>query len=200
MRLILSGEANDYVGKSMAGGQIVITPPSDATFASQDNIILGNTALYGATGGYLFAAGRAGERFAVRNSGGVAVVEGTGDHCCEYMTGGMVMVLGETGQNFGAGMSAGVAYVLDRDGVFANRCNTDLVEPVRIENHEELDALRYMVELHVRRTRSAYAEMLLNNWDQVSGQFWRISPQDSTTTVCDFVDANEQDGLLRMSH
>ena len=200
MRLILSGEANDYVGKSMAGGQIVITPPSDSTFASQDNIILGNTALYGATGGYLFAAGRAGERFAVRNSGGVAVVEGAGDHCCEYMTGGMVMVLGETGQNFGAGMSAGVAYVLDREGVFAGRCNTDLVAPDRIENREELDALRYMVELHVRRTRSVYAEELLNNWERVSRQFWRVSPQDSTTTVCDFVDVNEQDGLLSASH
>ena len=200
MRLILSGEANDYVGKSMTGGQIVITPSADATFASQDNTILGNTVLYGATGGYLFAAGRAGERFAVRNSGGVAVVEGTGDHCCEYMTGGMVVVLGETGHNFGAGMSAGVAYVLDREGTFTGRCNMDLVVPGRVEASNELDALRYIIELHAHKTRSVYAEELLNNWDQVSSQFWRISPQDGITTACDFVNTNEQDGLLSISH
>src|SRR6202043_2888361 len=128
MRLILTGDANDYVGKSMTGGQIIIAPPPDASFASQENTILGNTVLYGATGGYLFAAGRAGERFAVRNSGAVAVVEGLGDHGCEYMTGGMVVVLGETGKNFAAGMSAGVAYVLDMTGVFPMRCNSELVE------------------------------------------------------------------------
>src|SRR6202043_3963179 len=128
MRLILNGEANDYVGKSMTGGQIVIAPPSDAPYASEENTILGNTILYGATGGQLFAAGRAGERFAVRNSGAVAVVEGVGAHACEYMTGGMVVVLGETGPNFAAGMSAGVAYVLDMTGVFPMRCNSELVE------------------------------------------------------------------------
>ena len=119
LRLILSGDANDYVGKGMTGGQIVIAPPADTTFAAHQNTIMGNTNLYGATGGQLFAAGRAGERFAVRNSGALAVVEGVGDHGCEYMTSGMVVVLGETGRNFAAGMSAGVAYVLDIDNVFS---------------------------------------------------------------------------------
>src|SRR5205814_8962199 len=123
MHLILHGLANDYVGKSMTGGQIILTPPPVASFSAHNNTILGNTVLYGATGGQLFAAGCAGERFAVRNSGALAVVEGIGDHGCEYMTGGMVVVLGETGQNFAAGMSSGIAYVLDTDNVFSGRCN-----------------------------------------------------------------------------
>lgn len=200
IRLILSGDANDYVGKSMGGGQIVITQPSEATFASQDNIILGNTALYGATAGYLFAAGRAGERFAVRNSGGVAVVEGVGDHACEYMTNGMVVVLGETGQNFGAGMSSGVAYVLDQKGDFARHCNTESVGLDRLEDDGELDALRSIVELHARKTRSRYAEELLANWEQVSGQFWRVSANGANVSACDFVAASDYAGLLSASH
>ncbi|GLV57280.1 hypothetical protein KDH_41160 [Dictyobacter sp. S3.2.2.5] len=200
MRLILSGDANDYVGKSMGGGQIVIVPPTDSTFASQDNIILGNTALYGATAGYLFAAGRAGERFAVRNSGAVAVVEGVGDHACEYMTGGMVVVLGETGQNFGAGMSAGVAYVLDREDHFVGRCNTEMVGLNRIEDSSELEALRNVVELHARKTRSKYAEEILADWDQLSGKFWRVLPENSTLSARDFIGASDYDGLLSVSH
>ncbi|GCE25617.1 glutamate synthase [Dictyobacter alpinus] len=200
MRLILSGDANDYVGKSMAGGQIIITPPSESTFASQDNIILGNTSLYGATGGYLFAAGRAGERFAVRNSGGVAVVEGVGDHACEYMTGGMVVVLGETGQNFGAGMSSGVAYVLDREEQFVRRCNTEMVGLSRLSDNGELEALRSIVELHARKTRSKYSEEILANWDQVAGKFWRVQPEGASVSAQDFVEGNDYAGLLSMSH
>lgn len=202
MRLILHGDANDYVGKSMNGGQIIIAPPTDASFASQENIIIGNTVLYGATGGYLFAAGRAGERFAVRNSGAVAVVEGVGDHCCEYMTGGMVVVLGETGMNFGAGMSSGVAYVLDANDTFARRCNADLaVEGIgRVDDEIELDALRAMIGLHVRRTHSAYGEQLLNNWEQIGEKFWRVQPAGTTVTACDYIGASEYDGLLSASH
>ncbi len=201
MRLVLTGEANDYVGKCMTGGQIVIAPPGDATFNAHENTIMGNTVLYGATGGQLFVAGRAGERFAVRNSGALAVVEGVGDHGCEYMTGGMVVVLGETGQNFGAGMSAGVAYALDTTGQFAERCNSELVELQRIEDARELDALRMVVSWHSRKTHSKYAEYVLGEWEQISGLFWRVQPRGATTSACDFVDASELDGtVLSASH
>src|SRR5712692_7245347 len=179
MRLILSGEANDYVGKSMSGGQIIIAPPADASFAAHQNTILGNTALYGATGGQFFAAGRAGERFAVRNSGALAVVEGVGAHACEYMTGGMVVVLGETGQNFGAGMSAGVAYVLDMMGVFPTRCNTELVELQRISDSDEIEALRAIIQWHSHKTRSWRASQLLSEWSRMHRAFWRVSPQST---------------------
>jgi glutamate synthase domain-containing protein 3 len=197
MRLILTGDANDYVGKSMTGGQIVIAPPVDAKFASQENIIMGNTVLYGATGGHLFAAGRAGERFAVRNSGAVAVVEGVGDHACEYMTGGMVVVLGETGRNFGAGMSAGVAYVLDTKATFARRCNTELVEAMRIDDEQELEALYAMVQWHHRKTRSKYSESILNDWARVSEKFWRVLPRGSNASACDFIRTNEHDSAMK---
>jgi glutamate synthase domain-containing protein 3 len=201
MRLILNGEANDYVGKSMTGGQIVINPPGDSHFASQENTIVGNTVLYGATGGYLFAAGRAGERFAVRNSGALAVVEGVGAHCCEYMTGGMVVVLGETGYNFGAGMSSGVSYVLDTAGTFPIRCNTELVGLHRINEQRELDALRTVVEWHARKTHSKYAEQILAQWDAMQPFFWRVQPHGANTSACDFVDSGEYDAhLISASH
>src|SRR5947208_736594 len=170
MRLVLHGEANDYVGKSMTGGQIIIAPPTDSSFAAHRNSILGNTVLYGATGGQLFAAGRAGERFAVRNSGALAVVEGVGDHGCEYMTAGMVVVLGETGENFAAGMSSGVAYVLDTTEHFAERCNIDQVELLRIADARESIALRTVVEWHARRTRSKHATQILEDWDTLQYQ------------------------------
>jgi glutamate synthase (NADPH/NADH) large chain/glutamate synthase (ferredoxin) len=201
MRLILNGEANDYVGKCMTGGQIVIAPPANAAFASHENTILGNTVLYGATGGQLFVAGRAGERFAVRNSGALAVVEGVGDHGCEYMTGGMVTVLGETGQNFAAGMSSGVAYVLDIENGFLDRCNTELVEVQRIDDTRELGALRTVIEWHARKTRSKHAEYILEQWDALQGLFWRVLPRGTSTTACDFVDAGEYDHpLMSASH
>ncbi len=198
MRLILNGDANDYVGKSMTGGQIIIAPPADSHFASQDNTIIGNTVLYGATGGQFFAAGRAGERFAVRNSGALAVVEGVGAHGCEYMTGGMVVVLGETGYNFGAGMSSGVAYVLDtEEDLFPLRCNTELVGIHRIEDEREMEALRTVVEWHARKTRSHHAERILEQWETVQQHFWRVLPRGTSTSACDFVDTGEYDAQLR---
>jgi glutamate synthase (NADPH/NADH) large chain/glutamate synthase (ferredoxin) len=193
MRLILNGDANDYVGKSMTGGQIIIAPPVDASYASHENTIIGNTVLYGATGGQLFAAGRAGERFAVRNSGALAVVEGAGAHCCEYMTGGMVVVLGETGQNFAAGMSSGVAYVLDETDVFPLRCNSELVELQRIEDAREREALRIVIGWHARKTRSKRAIQILDAWDAMHDLFWRVLPKGTGTSACDFVDAGEYD-------
>jgi glutamate synthase (NADPH/NADH) large chain/glutamate synthase (ferredoxin) len=192
MRMILHGEANDYVGKSMTGGQIVIAPPNDASFAAHANTILGNTILYGATGGQLFAAGRAGERFAVRNSGAMAVVEGVGAHACEYMTGGMVVVLGETGKNFAAGMSAGVAYVLDMTGVFPMRCNSELVEVQRIDDHEEMEALRTVIQWHRSKTRSWRAAQILAEWSRMQRMFWRVSPFGVEHSARDYVHVGEQ--------
>jgi glutamate synthase domain-containing protein 2/glutamate synthase domain-containing protein 1/glutamate synthase domain-containing protein 3 len=201
MRLILNGDANDYVGKSMTGGQIIIAPPMEATFATQENAILGNTVLYGATGGYLFAAGRAGERFAVRNSGAVAVVEGLGDHGCEYMTGGMVVVLGETGQNFGAGMSSGVAYVLDTKDNFQSLCNQEMVTLERVGEQHEIESLRSVIEWHARKTRSKHAEQILEQWEHLLPRFWRVQPHNTTISASDFVDSGEYDtALLRASH
>ena len=190
LHLVLHGEANDYVGKSMTGGEIVLAPPTAARFAAHENTILGNTALYGATGGQLFAAGRAGERFAVRNSGALAVVEGTGEHACEYMTGGMVIILGETGRNFAAGMSAGVAYVLDIDGVFPMRCNTELVELQRINDADEMEAVRTIVSWHGKKTRSWRAAQILAEWSRMQRRFWRVLPHNTATSACDFVDAH----------
>jgi glutamate synthase domain-containing protein 2/glutamate synthase domain-containing protein 1/glutamate synthase domain-containing protein 3 len=201
LRLILSGEANDYVGKGMTGGQIIVMPPAEATFAAHENTILGNTVLYGATGGQLFAAGRAGERFAVRNSGALAVVEGVGDHGCEYMTSGMVVVLGETGQNFGAGMSSGVAYVLDIENRFPPRCNTELVDLLRVEDPREAEALRTVIEWHARKTRSKRASYILGDWPRMQGLFWRVLPRGTDASACDFVDAGEYDGtMMSASH
>ena len=195
MRLILNGEANDYVGKSMTGGQIIIAPVSGTTFETQKNTILGNTVLYGATGGQLFAAGRAGERFAVRNSGALAVVEGVGDHACEYMTGGMVVVLGETGRNFGAGMSSGVAYVFDPENVLPSRYNDDLVDLERIDDESEREALRVVISLHAKRTRSKHALSLLNSWEQVQHTFWRVQPRGANVSAREFVHVDEHDAV-----
>ena len=199
IRLILTGEANDYVGKSMTGGQISIAPPTDSQFASHENTIIGNTVLYGATGGQLFAAGRAGERFAVRNSGALAVVEGVGDHGCEYMTNGMVVVLGETGQNFAAGMSAGVAYVLDPEGVFPVRCNAELVDLHRLDDPGEAEALREIIGWHARKTRSKHAISILDNWDKLCQAFWRVLPRGSTASAGDFLvsDSRENTQALK---
>ena len=192
MRLVLNGEANDYVGKSMAGGEIVIAPPPDASFAAHANTILGNTALYGATGGQLFAAGRAGERFAVRNSGALAVVEGTGAHACEYMTGGMVVVLGKTGPNFGAGMSAGIAYVLDTQGIFPSRCNTEMVELQRLTDSDEIEALRAIIQKHRKKTHSWRAAQILAEWSRMQRAFWRVVPTGSTHTARDYSETESE--------
>jgi glutamate synthase (ferredoxin) len=173
VKLSLIGEANDYVGKGMAGGEIVVRPPNESHLPWSESVIIGNTVMYGATGGRLFAAGRAGERFCVRNSGGLAVVEGVGDHGCEYMTAGVVVVLGEVGRNFAAGMTGGVAFVLDEFGTFQNRCNKELVTLVRVADDKSL-TLRSMVETHFEMTGSPRAETLLGDWECNRNLFWEV--------------------------
>jgi glutamate synthase (ferredoxin) len=177
MRLVLVGEANDYVGKGLGGGEIVVRPPLVARFSAGDSTIIGNTALYGATGGALWAAGQAGERFAVRNSGALAVIEGIGDHGCEYMTGGLVVVLGPTGRNFGAGMSGGRAYVLDLSDDFTNRLNDEMIRAERLGDDWQVEELRRLIEQHVQQTDSARGRELLAQWATVRGRFWHIVPR-----------------------
>ncbi|MFQ5612136.1 MAG: glutamate synthase large subunit [Anaerolineae bacterium] len=179
MNLTVVGAANDYVGKGMAGGEIVVVPPPQAGYAAQaaDQSIIGNTVLYGATGGRLFAAGRAGERFAVRNSGATAVVEGAGDHGCEYMTGGTVVVLGPVGANFGAGMTGGVAYVYDADETLPFRYNSELVAIHAVRPEVDEAALRELVEAHAGKTGSLKARALLADWAGAFHRFWRVAPQ-----------------------
>jgi glutamate synthase domain-containing protein 3 len=175
--LTFLGEPNDYVGKSMAGGEIVLRPPIDARWKTNENFIAGNTILYGATGGSLFAAGRVGERFAVRNSGSVSVVEGVGDHGCEYMTSGTVVVLGWTGQNFGAGMTGGTAYVYDQAHTFEHRLNPQLVRMERIGDDADELRVRDLVRRHVDATDSDWAQGLLQNWSAARELFWKIVPK-----------------------
>jgi len=177
LNLTLIGEANDYVGKGMNGGQIVVRPPLKSKLVAGDNVIIGNTVLYGATGGSLFVTGRAGERFAVRNSGATAVVEGIGDHGCEYMTGGVVVVLGRTGYNFGAGMSGGMAFVLDEGHHLTRRINPDMVQLVRITSQADVDLLRMLLMRHVRLTGSERAEAILADWTRRLGMFWKVAPR-----------------------
>jgi len=177
VNLTLIGEANDYVGKGLGGGQLVIRPPLKSTLVASENVIMGNTVLYGATAGSLFAAGQAGERFAVRNSGATAVVEGIGDHGCEYMTGGVVVILGRTGYNFGAGMSGGLAFVLDEGHHLPQRINPDMVHLVRVTTPADLELLRYLITRHVRLTGSLYGQTVLDNWSTRLGLFWKVAPQ-----------------------
>ena len=177
VRLTLIGEANDYVGKGMAGGTLVVRPPLNARWASNENFIAGNTLLYGATGGQLFAAGRVGERFAVRNCGATAVVEGVGAHGCEYMTSGTVLVLGSTGRNFGAGMTGGTAFVYDRENNFSKRMNPQLVRAERIASDEDGTRLRDLVQQHADATASAWARDLLDCWDESRSLFWKVIPK-----------------------
>ncbi len=176
MVLNLAGEANDYVGKSMHGGEIVITPPAAATYDPAHNVIIGNTCLYGATGGYLFANGQAGERFAVRNSTAQAVVEGTGDHCCEYMTGGVIVVLGACGRNVGAGMTGGLAYFLDEDGGFPEKINPEIVKIQRVSTQAGERQLQELIAAHAERTGSPKARAILANWTTYLPQFWQVVP------------------------
>ena len=180
LNMILNGDANDYVGKGMAGGKLVVRPPATSNFASQDAAIIGNTCLYGATGGKLFAAGRAGERFGVRNSGALAVVEGAGDHCCEYMTGGVVMVLGATGCNFGAGMTGGFAFVLDLENRFFDRINSELIELHRITDESTgayRDHLRRVLKEYVQETGSAWGQEIASDFAGFLGRFWLVKPK-----------------------
>ncbi len=176
MTLTLVGESNDYVGKGMNGGELVVKPPVDITYDPSENVIIGNTCLYGATGGTLYALGRAGERFAVRNSKGEAVIEGAGDHCCEYMTGGTVVVLGPVGRNVGAGMTGGLAYFLDADGNFPTLVNPEIVKVQRVITPAGETQLKSLIEAHVAHTGSAKAQRILDDWSEYLPKFWQVVP------------------------
>ena len=159
----LEGDANDYVGKGLSGGRIVIYPPRQSTFVPEDNIIVGNVVLYGATSGKAFFRGRAAERFCVRNSGAHAVIEGVGDHGCEYMTGGRAVILGATGRNFASGMSGGVAYVFDEKGDFNLLCNLELVDLEKVEDSEDIEELKGLISEHQSYTKSEVAARILSD-------------------------------------
>ncbi|MBT5985344.1 MAG: glutamate synthase large subunit, partial [Nitrospina sp.] len=174
----LLGDANDYVGKCLSGGKIIISPPPESTIIPEENIIAGNVILYGATGGKIFLRGLVGERFCVRNSGGEAVVEGVGDHGCEYMTGGTVVVLGKTGRNFAAGMSGGIAFVLDRNKKFDLHCNKGLVDLVPVEEDEDAEQLKALILEHYQYTKSTVAKKILDEWEETLGQFVKVFPRD----------------------
>ena len=176
IRIILTGEANDYVGKSMSGGVVIIRPPDKHGFVASETMIAGNTCLYGATGGQFFARGKVGERFAVRNSGATAVVEGLGDHGCEYMTNGTVVVLGGTGRNFGAGMTGGVAYVLDLQERFKGLYNPQLVGVDRLSAEEDVQMVKSLIYKHLESTESERAREILADWAQFQGKFWKVTP------------------------
>jgi glutamate synthase (NADPH/NADH) large chain/glutamate synthase (ferredoxin) len=176
IRMILEGEANDYVGKGMSGGEIIVKPAPDHKFAAGDNSIVGNTCLYGATGGVLLANGRAGERFGVRNSGATAVIEGVGDHGCEYMTGGIVVVLGRTGKNFGAGMTGGLAFILDVEERFSELYNPGLVGIERLSDDDQ-KAVQNLIYKHLEATESARAKEILADWQKFVGKFWKVLPK-----------------------
>jgi glutamate synthase domain-containing protein 3 len=184
LTLTLEGDANDYLGKGMSGGRIIVNPPVGVTFNVSENVIAGNTLLYGATGGEAFLSGTVGERFAVRNSGAKAVVEGLGDHGCEYMTGGVVIVLGRTGRNFAAGMSGGVAYVYDVDGRFAERINREanlLLEPVELS--EDINTLRALIDAHEFYTKSKRARTILDGWADALPRFVKVVSKEYQTLL-----------------
>ncbi|MFQ5457812.1 MAG: glutamate synthase-related protein, partial [Myxococcota bacterium] len=178
LTMILEGDANDYIGKGLSGARLIVYPSRRATFDPSRNIIIGNVALYGATGGEAFFNGLAGERFCVRNSGARTVVEGVGDHGCEYMTGGLAVILGKTGRNFAAGMSGGIAYVLDEGGDFHLRCNQDMVDLEPVSEGEDVETLRDLIEQHFRFTRSARAEWILEKWHSMLPKFVKVMPVD----------------------
>jgi len=176
--LKLIGESNDYLGKGLSGGRIVVKTPDNTPLMAHENIIVGNTLLYGATAGEAFVNGMAGERFAVRNSGAIAVVEGVGDHCCEYMTGGTVVVLGKTGCNFAAGMSGGIAYVLDEMQLFDTLCNLDMVELESVWHQKDKELLHNLIEQHLKWTGSKQAARILDTWQDMVGKFVKVIPTD----------------------
>jgi len=176
--LTLHGDANDYVGKGLSGGRLVVRPPADSRIPAEENIIVGNVVLYGATGGEAYFRGIAGERFCVRNSGAIAVVEGVGDHGCEYMTGGVAVILGRTGRNFAAGMSGGIAYVLDEDGGFGGRCNMGMIELEAVEADEDVERLASLLQHHADYTGSPVAERLLADFAAAQSRFLKVMPID----------------------
>jgi glutamate synthase (ferredoxin) len=178
MTFLLEGDANDYLGKGLSGGRLVVYPPAGSPFAAEENMIVGNVALYGATAGEAYISGMAGERFCVRNSGVNAVVESVGDHGCEYMTGGRVVVLGTTGRNFGAGMSGGVAYVLDERGDFEQQVNGQMVGLEALEDADEIAGLRASIERHLEYTGSDKAGRVLDAWEESVPRFVKVMPKD----------------------
>jgi len=175
--LTLEGDANDYIAKGLSGGKIIVYPPRHSSFVPEENILVGNVVLYGATSGEAYFRGIAGERFAVRNSGARTVVEGVGDHACEYMTGGQVLVIGKTGRNFAAGMSGGVAYVLDEENNFEVRCNLGMVDLEHV-NDEDAKAIKDLLNRHVGYTQSTVAQRILDNWKDYAGKFVKVMPKD----------------------
>ena len=193
MTFLLEGDANDYLGKGLSGGKLIVFPPRGSTFVPEQNVIIGNVALYGATAGEVFIRGLAGERFCVRNSGVNTVVEGVGDHGCEYMTGGRVVVLGPTGRNFAAGMSGGIAYVLDEAGDFAGqRCNRDMVALETLADAAEIEAVRALIQRHAEYTRSEHALRILAHWDEFQPKFVKVIPHDYKRVVEAFQAAQER--------
>jgi len=175
--LTLEGDANDYLGKGLSGGKIIVYPPRHSTFVPEENILVGNVLLYGATAGEAYFRGIAGERFAVRNSGAHTVVEGVGDHGCEYMTGGRVLIIGRTGRNFAAGMSGGIAYVLDETSDFKIRCNLDMVDLETLSD-EDVEIIKIMLNKHGQYTQSTVANRILDNWRLFHPKFVKIMPKD----------------------
>jgi glutamate synthase (ferredoxin) len=189
--LTLEGDANDYIGKGLSGGKLVVFPPREATFVAEDNILVGNVVLYGATGGEAYFRGVAGERFAVRNSGTLAVVEGVGDHGCEYMTGGRVVVIGRTGRNFAAGMSGGLAFVLDEAGDFKGRCNLGMVDLEPLVDTEDVELVKDLLARHIRYTQSPVAARLLVDWEHSQAKFVKVIPQDFKRVMAAIKKAHE---------
>jgi glutamate synthase (ferredoxin) len=180
MTFVLEGDANDYLGKGLSGSKVIVYPPHGSLFEAANNILIGNVAFYGGTSGEAYINGIAGERFCVRNSGVKTVVEGVGDHACEYMTGGQVIVLGETGRNFAAGMSGGIAYVYDIDGLFSKRVNPEMVNLHRLidSENDEIDMVRAAITQHVALTRSVRGQWLLDEWDSELPKFFKVLPRD----------------------
>jgi glutamate synthase (ferredoxin) len=176
--LELEGDSNDYIGKGLSGGRIIVYPPVGSTFAPEENIIIGNVAFYGATSGEAYIRGVAGERFCVRNSGIQAVVEGVGDHGCEYMTGGRVVVLGRTGRNFAAGMSGGIAYVIDWEDDFKRKCNLEMVRLWPLEDPAEIDSVKALIHTHAELTGSLLAYRILSGWQEILPRFVKVLPED----------------------
>jgi glutamate synthase domain-containing protein 3 len=194
LTLVLEGETNDYVGKGLSGGRLIVAPPAHAGYDPERSIVAGNVALYGATDGEAYFRGVTGERFAVRNSGARAVVEGVGDHGCEYMTGGVVVVLGPTGRNFAAGMSGGVAYVLDLWGRFRRACNLDMVGLEALENHEDVALVRHLLARHFEYTGSSVAQRVLDNWHEYLPRFVKVMPHDLKRVLAESAALEEQAG------
>jgi glutamate synthase (ferredoxin) len=193
LNLRLVGEGNDYVGKGMHGGEIVVVPTADAGFVASDSSIVGNACLYGATGGDFHANGRTGERFGVRNSGAFAVAEGAGDHCCEYMTGGVVVMLGTVGRNVGAGMTGGIGYFYDKEGDFEDNLNPEIVKMQRLVTPEGELQLKHMIERHYELTGSEKADEILGNWEEEKEKFWQVYPpsESKTSMVSEAADQGE---------